>query len=526
MSAAATPVNLNAIVAQSRAFLASAHNRAARNVIAKVGYDAAVVDRDAHNARNYVFSHKISQENKAANQKNSGRCWMFAAYNIMRQPMLQRLNLPDTFEISQSYLFFYDKLERANYFLEQIIDTRTLDVGDRVVQHLLTTPFNDGGQWDMLHDLILKYGLVPQSVFPETYCSSKSLRLNRIITHKAREFAVQLRDMAADGADEAALRARKEEQVADIHHVLLLFFGQPPQQFDWTYTNKKGEYVCVPNLTPESFFKEHVKFPLQNQVSIVHDPRNEYGKTLTVDRLGNVVGGQRGTITYLNLDIDELRKYAMAMINADKPVWFGCDVGKEFSRAAATMDPNQFDVESMCSAAAVPKMTKKQRLLYGDSLMTHAMVFTGYDVTAEHATAAVERRKAEAKAKAKAKKEKEAAKKAEGQDDEDDEKSEEEDKKKSVEPMLPVSALTKWRVENSWGSDSANKGYYVMSDAWFSEYMFQLNVDTDFLSDEHKAALKEAPKVLPPYDPLGALAKSIDNDECGDMVKSVFESQE
>eukprot|EP00753_Platysulcus_tardus_P000027 PLAT10019.1.p2 GENE.PLAT10019.1~~PLAT10019.1.p2 ORF type:complete len:517 (+),score=253.90 PLAT10019.1:30-1580(+) len=426
-------------------------NRLARNAVTQGDVSSVVFDRDAFVALDHVFSHRVVPEGSATAQKSSGRCWMFAALNCARVAMMRKFSLPSDFELSQSYLFFWDKLEKSNYFLESIMDTASEPVDSRLVQYLLQAPVNDGGQWDMLVNLINKYGVVPKSAFPECHSSSASRRLNWVITNKLREFARTLRSMVADGKSEGELREAKGDMLNTIHRILLINFGEPPSSFDWAFYDKDKKYHSHTGLTPQRFYRDFVVtagFDVNSKVSLIHDPRNDYYKLYTVDRLGNVVGGQ--PTLYINLPISDLAKYARQIIERGDPVWFGCDVGKFFDRKLGVMDLDLFDYSVVYGTS--DDMTKADRLIYGESLMTHAMVFTGFDASPDGPTP------------------------------------------------------SKWRVENSWGDKLGDKGYFILTAPWFDEYVYQIAADKSVLPEEVLEILTQEPTVYPAWDPFGSLA--------------------
>ena len=401
--------------------------------------------------------------------KRSGRCWLFAHLNVARIAMMEKYGLESDFELSQNWLHFWDKIERANYFLECILSTLSDDLDSRLVQHLLSTPMNDGGQWDMSVSLIKKYGLVPKSAFPEAHTSGASVRMNRLLNNKLRQFAYELRKAHAEnGASVAQLRENaKPEMMKLIHRIVIIHLGQPPSTFDWSFygkikkedgdagddekkRGKKKQYHCFRSLTPLQFYKEHVPVDFTEFVSIINDPRNEYYKLYTVKMLGNVVGTD-SPVRYINLPIDELRSIAKSVIDGGEPVWFGCDVGKHFHREMGVMSLNLLNYE--LSLGTHPHvMDKATRLRYGESLMTHAMCFTGYDASSEG------------------------------------------------------SGVAKWRVENSWGDKNGDKGFLLMSDDWFAEYTYQIAVKRGVLSENILSVLASKAIELPAWDPMGALA--------------------
>jgi bleomycin hydrolase len=406
--------------------------------------------RAAHvEASNHTYSHKIPKEQKATSQKSSGRCWLFAATNVARVKFIKKHNL-DAFEFSQGWLLFWDKFEKANYLLENIIATVDHAVESRLVSHLLTTPVQDGGQYCMFKNIFRKYGLVPKAAYPESFTSSCTRGLNWLLTYRLRGFAAELRTAHEAGKSVDELRALKKTMLAEVYRILATTLGEPPKTFDWTFVNKDKEFKSYKGLTALEFTKQHVPFDADDYVSLVHDPRNDLNKLYTVEYLGNQVGG--GDVLYINTDLELMKELTRAEI-ADKgePVWFGCDVGKFSDRELGAMSVELFDYENLFDIQFT--LNKADRLRYGESLMTHAMVFTGVDVDPE------------------------------------------------------TKKVKKFRVENSWGEKGGDKGYFSMSSKWFDEYNYQVVLPKSSLSAELLAVLEQTPIALPAWDPLGALAQ-------------------
>ncbi|MGK4060187.1 C1 family peptidase [Loigolactobacillus coryniformis] len=410
------------------------------------GILAASENTDSKVAMNQTFSVDLSAE-KVANQKQSGRCWMFAALNTMRRSIADQFNLKD-FELSQNYMNFWDKFEKSNYFYENILATATEPLESRKVAFLLATPQQDGGQWDMLTALIDKYGIVPRYVMPETYNSSKSSELNSVLNLKLRKDAVTLRQMVADKASEQEIATTKSRFLSEVYRILVYTLGEPPVKFDFEYRDGDKAYHIDRDLTPQTFFKKYVGWDLDNYQSIINAPTDDkpYNHLYTVEMLGNVVGGRQ--VRHLNLDIDTFKQLAIKQLQAGESVWFGSDVGQASDRQIGIMDTAIYNKDDLFNVDL--SMTKAQRLDYGESLMTHAMVITGVDLV--------------------------------------DDKP------------------TKWKVENSWGDKVGEKGYFVMSDAWLDQYVYQIVINKQYLPADLLAATKEDPKVLAPWDPMGALA--------------------
>ncbi len=422
-----------------------ARNAATRNEVTELAMDWEHFRRIDH-----AFSDVVTGEMPVTNQRSSGRCWGFAGLNLFRIYLGRKHNLKE-FQFSQSYFMFWDKLEKANYFLESILKTVDQEWNSRLLMHLLADPIQDGGQWDMWVNLINKYGVVPQSAMPESFQSSKSGRMNRMITRKLRENAKKLRDFKQRGVGNDELQTMKIEMLEVIFRLLVIHLGTPPDSFDWQVRDKDNNFHRFENLTPTSFYRDHVELDLNDYVCLINCPMSDkkYNKVYTIEFLGNVMEGL--PIRYLNVESDVMKKSAIKAIKNDDPVWFGCDVGKHFHQDLGVMDIDLFDFDMFYGTEF--GLNKASRLEYGDSRMTHAMLFTGVDL---------------------------------------DLKGEQ----------------IKWRVENSWGDKAGNKGYHIMTDNWFDEYNYEIVAHKSFLPDDLIAVFETSdPISLQPWDPMGALAR-------------------
>lgn len=440
MDRAITPEDLATL---SGDFAANPAYRIAQNAVTKVAIHDVALDRSIVTGTDHSVSHHLDDW-KVTNQKKSGRCWLFAGLNLVRPGAMKAMNVKD-FEFSQNHIMFWDKLERANYFLNAIVETLDRDIDDRTVAHLLRSVADDGGQWNMFVALVRKHGLVPQSVMPETQSSSETHRMNAVLRGVLREGASRLR--AVEGGPEDLDKARREV-LAVVHRILAIHLGTPPESFDWQWMDKDRGFHRDGEMTPKEFAARYVTLPIEDYVCLVHDPRESspMGRTFTVDYLGNVVGGER--VTYLNVDIDLMKRLTREQIVGGEPVWFGCDVGQQMSRDLGLWDAALFDFGSVYDHEF--GLTKAERLVFHESQMTHAMLFTGVDVV--------------------------------------------------------DGAPRRWRVENSWGDENGQQGYYTMNDSWFDEFVFEIAVPRRVLPPELAERLGDEPIMLPAWDPMGSLA--------------------
>ena len=432
------------------AFPADRANIVAKNAVTSKGIRAAARVPEAVARNTTTFDIEVKQGDRT-DQQRSGRCWMFASLNTMRARVIGKYGLK-TFEFSQAYPLFWDKLEKSNWFLENIIDTADEPRDGRLVAFLLTDPVGDGGQWDMFRALVKKYGAVPKEAMPETACSKNTHEMDAYLTRYLRKCASVLRRAHDGGADTDALRAQKEEMLAHIQDMLTICLGEPPARFSVRLRDKDDKLVLAGSFTPQEFFAETVEMNLDDYISVISAPTADkpYGRTYTVDRLGNVV--EAGGVRYVNLEPAALKEAAIKQLKDGLPVWFGCDVDQSFLQADGIMDLTSVDADSLFGFDVEAGFSKADRLDFGESVMTHAMTIEGVNLDADGT------------------------------------------------PSL-------WKVENSWGKDHGKDGFDTLADSWFDEYVYQVVVDKKYLSDEARTAYESTePIVLAPWDPLGALA--------------------
>ena len=418
----------------------------AQNAVSNADLSTLALRRDLVQNMDFSFSTKLDDWS-ATNQRRSGRCWLFATLNLFRVGAMKKMNVK-SFEFSQAHIHFWDKLERSNHFLEAILETSDRPVDDRTIHFLLSDPIGDGGQWNMAMNLIRKHGLVPMSAYPESHSSSSTRSMNTVLKDILRTTASEIRGILDGGGSVDNARKHKEERMKEIWRVLCIHLGTPPEEFDWQWRDKDNEFHRKGTMTPLEFVEEYVEVDWENYVCIVNDPRNEYFRTYTVDFLQNVSGGP--PVVYLNVPSDDMKEITQRLLEDGTPVWMGCDVGKSMARKRGLWDADLYDLQGLYGIQF--GMDKADRLRFGQTMMTHAMLFTGVDVV-------------------------------------------------DGKPR-------RWRVENSWGTeDSGEKGFYTMNDNWYDEHMFEIAAPKEFLTDEMKRGLDSDPTVLPAWDPMGSLAR-------------------
>lgn len=380
-----------------------------------------------------------------ANQRMSGRCWIFAGCNILREIVAKKCGLKK-FELSQNYISLYDKIEKANYALETILALGNRDHDDRELSFILHDPVSDGGQWDMFVNIVKKYGMMPQEAFPETYQSNNTKDNNQLVNAAIRGFAAQAAPLLKAGKKDEA-RLLKEQTIEKIYHMFLNAFGVPPKRFDFEYTNDKGYHVQK-GMSPTEFFDEYIGSEIDEYQSLINSPTADkpFNKNYTIDYLGNVVEGK--AINHLNLPMSRIKELIIAQLQDKQPVWFGSDVSFYRDRSSFAWDSNAFDYPN--SFGFDIAFGKGAMLDYGHSAMNHAMLIVGANLV-------------------------------------------------NAKP-------TKWKIENSWGADNGVNGYYVMSADWFDTFVYQAVILKKYLTPEELKAAAAEPTHLHPWDPMGTLA--------------------
>ena len=419
----------------------------ARNAATQVGIEAASLNREKIQHTSTAVSHRLDDW-KATSQKKSGRCWLFSSLNFLRSRARESLGIKN-FEFSQSYVFFWDKFERANWFLTDIIATSDEPVDGRLVQFLLGDVLGDGGQWDMAVSVYMKYGLVPKEVMPESEASTNSRPMNARLRAVLHIGALRLREAIAAGASAEEIDTQRRKILADVWKILAVCLGEPPVRFNWQWRDDEGNFHRDGEVTPHEFYERHVGVDLSEYICLVDDPRpeNPKGSMETVEHLGNVVGGR--PIRYLNAPVEEIKRIAAAQIAAGEAVWFGADVSQPYDRGLGFFVTGIHDYDGLFDVDF--SSTKLERVRSGESAMDHAMLFTGVDLD------------------------------------------------EAGQPRA-------WRVENSWGDEPGDSGFFTMDDQWFTDNVFEVVVPKSALPEDLAAAVDTEPIVLPAWDPMGTLA--------------------
>jgi len=438
-------INIDDIENWNNDFFNKPQNRINQNVVSSNNLEKVSLNREKLKNLNYVYSKRINPIMKASDQNKSGRCWIYALMNAIRYKLAEKYDLPNDFELSQGYLFFYDKLERSNYFLHTILNLKNNkhEELDRILHCITTNCSSDGGQYDMLRALIQKYGIVPKNEFNESYHTSNSNDMNNVLKKVLRFYAMKI--WVSNKNNENLLI---KTAIQKIYNLLLKFFGNPPTNFNWSFYDKQHNYHTINNLTPLTFYNNYIKplYDISNHISIINDPRknNPYNQSYVVEFLGNVVNEE---VRHLNLPIDRLKELVKKSIDNNEAVWFGCDYGKDTSKLHSIMDTDFIQNNQLLDITDIV-MSKEEQIVWNESMMNHAMLFVGYSYN---------------------------------------------------------NGKLIFEVENSHGKKN-NKGFLKMSEDWFNQYMYQIAINKIHLTHNEINDYEKEATLLPIYDSFGTLA--------------------
>lgn len=422
----------------------TAADRALRNALA--GTSINQLATLANNPAEYDthFSHRVPGKG-ITDQKSSGRCWLFTGMNVMRAKMIAKYGLGD-FQFSQSYNFFFDQLEKANLFLQAVLDNAGKPMNDQLVEWLFKHPLSDGGTFCGVQDAVMKYGLVPAEVMPESYNANNTSRMSAIITLKLREYGLELRKAVADGKKKSAIEARKIEMLSTVYRILASCLGEPPTKFTYTMKDAAGKPISTKEYTPMSFYEEYVGADLRgNYVMLMNDPSRPYNKTYTIDMDRHNYDGEQWT--FVNLPMEDIKEMAIASIKDSTMMYYSCDVGQCYNSKTGVLSLDNYDYASLFNTDF--PMNKAERISTFASASSHAMTLMAVDLD------------------------------------------------ENGKPK-------KWMVENSWGPTSGYKGHLIMTDEWFDAYSFRLVVEKKYVPARILKLLEQKPELLPAWDPLFA----------------------
>ena len=432
------PIDKNYLDRLAAGIKMEGQTRAIYNALNIMDAKEIVLNHDILKKHNNFFNHTVNVKG-VTNQQRSGRCWLFSALNVLRPVVMEKYRL-DKFEFSIGYLSFHDKFEKANMFLEDMLDMSDLDPSNRDVQSTLKYAFADGGFWSNAVDLIEKYGVMPQSAMPETYTSEHTETITENLVRLLKSDAVQLIKMKKAGKSMNEIRHTKRRMLAEVYRIMVLHYGEPPKTFVFRYKDKDGKEHKTKPITPKAFYKEYVGVDLSDYVDLTHDPTQPTGKLYRIQRTRGMTDGH--DLTYANCPIGTIKSLVQKSILENEPVSFACDVIQQMDKNRGIMALHLYDYDSLYGTK-LNKMTKAERLKYGEAVVSHAMLFAGVD--------------------------------------------------------LVDGKPAKWKVENSWGTDRGDKGYFTMYDSWFDEHVYTIVINKRFLPERIKKVFEQKPKELPQW---------------------------
>lgn len=437
-------IELDMIKEYNRKISTNPLNKLVMNAMARVDLNELSLNRDLIKSMDFSFSDELDVAPEATAQNKVGVCWIFAAMNLLRYFTRKNLNVKN-FEFSGPYLMFWDKLEKANYFIDKMIEFRHRRYDDRELRHFLADPLPDGGDWYMFVNLVKKYGMVPASVMQHAAYSKDSTVHNKVIAGKLRQYAAEIRQMTREGLSLAKIQNKRKKFIEELYTIMVMCFGTPPERFDWSYRNEDKQFFRETEITPHRFVEKYVPLNLDDYICVWSSPMADtpYEQVYSVAHTRKMVGGQRHLA--LNIRFATFKTYALKKLKNHEPVLFSCDVGKDSLRKEGFLLKGIYNYDLLFQTHF--GIEKAQRLEMGETSMTHCMLIVGVDLD---------------------------------------------------ETGQPI----KWKVENSWGAEVGNKGFFIMSDEWFSDNVYQLIVPKKYLTKKELKLLKQEPVILPLWHPM------------------------
>ena len=395
---------------------------------------------------NKYFSHEI-KTGRITDQKSTGRCWLYAMLNTIRPAVVEKTQNND-FEFSQAYLYFWDKMEKANFFLEKAIARANLDIRDPKLRKIFGNPIEDGGYWQNAVDLVKKYGCAPQSSMPEVASTAKSREMLRLISYQLRIFAYQLIEAIKHGKKLPEVQNQKKQYLKIIYRMLIFHLGKPVEHFQFRYfkagkdsKKDKKQLTDYKTYTPKTFAAEFVLDNLDDYVMFANWPARDYHHLYQWEYSNNLADGT--PLTFINLPMSEIKKMMQTSILDNCPVNFSADVGKQSDRKSGLMAAELYLYPQLYG---VPfNDDKKINTLVGNINSTHAMVVLGLDMYGDR--------------------------------------------------------TIKWKVENSWGTDSGDKGFFYMYDSWVDLYVVRVVIKKKYIPQNVLTILQQKPVVIPEDQP-------------------------
>ena len=476
----------------SKNFNSDEKNKLARNAVTATKLEDIILNRELVQKHNRVFSNYIKIKTLPSNQKRSGRCWLFALCNMMRLKMIKayKLHEPSDFELSPSYLFFFDVIEKSNFFLNQICQFSDEDVNSRMNNLLLREPLSDGGNWNMILNIVNKYGVVPKTSFDESFTTENTYNLNSFLCNKLRDYAFALRNM-----DQKEQKPFIEKCMHEVYRIAVIFMGEPPSKITWQFISK-NKYFITKSVTPLEFYKKFVPVNLNDYILLSDNPIQKYYSNFTINNFNNMKDGVE--INYVNVPCDEIKRVVKKALDSSEALWFGCDVGKYLEKSKGILDLDMINYKNVFNTDI--SLNKKYRLIYLTSDLTHAMLLRGYDNQSMHVACGKRNKKLANKSKQK------GGAKQVSKKDKRSKKLSRSRKKKKTENCKKISnnPVSKYLVENSWGKGEIDENI-VMTDKYFDEYCYIVAVPKRFVSRKTLEVSKKKPKRLELWDPFGYL---------------------
>lgn len=416
-------IELKDIKEFSKTYNANPENKKIEARILKQGLEKSCINQKIVEENPFFFNIELS-ETKRYDQKESLRCWIFSGFNMIKRNMAENLNMDIMkFELSDNYIAFFHRLEKANTAYETVIHSRTTDLTKIEKKKILKNPVSETGNWKLFINIVKKYGMVPLEVMPSSIEGENCQNIENLYTETIRKNLKELVELKKQGKPNQELRKVKKRMLAENYEFLSKVYGEPKQIFNYNYIDKNGNSVKLKNITPLEFVQQFLTLDIDNYVFISNSPHwnSKYGQKF---RNPYAVNERRKKGTdYLHITSKELKKLAIQQLKDNIPVVVGIFIRKFTDKKLGILDTRLYDYEKSIS---YKRLNKEDGMSFGDIELHHWMTITGV--------------------------------------------------------YLENNESKRWKVEDSYGDKEKVNGYYVMNDNYFTDYVFTVIIHKKYLS--------------------------------------------
>lgn len=416
-------IELSNIKEFSKIYNEDINNKNIEEQIKQYGLDKVCINKEII-AENPPYFNLELEETKRYDQKDSLRCWAFSGINVIKRNMANNLSMDVMkFELSDNFIAFFHRLEKANTTYERIITSKTIDIDKIVKKNILKNPIEEVGNWQTFVGIVKKYGLVPMKVMPTTFEGMSATKVTNIFSEIVRKNGITLLMLKNQDKNINELRKIKIKMLANDYEFLSKVYGEPVEVFDYNYIDKNGNNVSLKNISPNQFAHQFLSIDIENFVFISNVPKKnrKYGQKLKNPESINI--NKMKYTEFLHVSIEELKDLSIKQLKDNIPVMVGIYIRKFADKISGILDTRLYNYEKLVKYKS---LSKEDGILVDDIKLHHWMTITGV--------------------------------------------------------QIENGISKRWKVEDSYGDKEKVNGYYIMNDNYFDKYVFTVIINKKYLS--------------------------------------------